>query len=530
MENLKNKIEAMINEQKYAEALKICNSELERKDTYNSDFVALLYYSKGFILHNFEKYEEAIECFDEAIILAPNKTSIYFNRGFSKSAAENYYGAINDFTQALKETPKANYIYYNRGFAYEMTYEYKKAQEDYRKAIELGLDNSDIFYRLGGIQNSEKQYSDAIESYTKAINKEENPILIAILYAKRGDIKTRLEDLESALEDYKLGLEYDSNNEDCQNGLEYTSYQIEDKNQELEQLQNLSEKIDKGIELAESYYQRGDLYYRNFEKYNEAIADYTKLVELITTEELSHIKKYALATIPRCYHYMNDFVEEINAYKKALEYYPDDIEFYEKIANVQKNYLEDLESAIETYKIGIENCTELKEAYYELAQLYLKQKKYEDAENAALKDIEIKNNLRCHNTYNILGDIRFEQEQYNEAIDFYRKALGQGETYDIEAISSIFDYTDFFVKEKIAKTLIKLKEYNKAIELLNELIEIGEYNDKLIAQRAEIYLILGKKQEALQDITRALNIDNENQKLMELRETIILSLNKEENT
>ena len=116
------------------------------------------------------------------------------------------------------------------------------------------------------------------------------------------------------------------------------------------------------------------------------------------------------------------------------------------------------------------------------------------------------------------GTMAKNYERFDEALDWFAKAIelddSQPQAYFYRA--NIYNHS--------------LKEYDKALELLNELIEIGEYNDKLIAQRAEVYLILGKKQEALQDITRALNIDNENPKLMELRETIILSLNKEENT
>ena len=519
-EELNETIKELMSKQRYNDVLELCNNALLKRDYFSNEFLAFLYYTKGFIFHNYQKYEDAIECFDEAIILNPNEPSFYCYRGDSKGANDEYFGAINDYTYAIECFPQENVLYFKRGFSYEMLYENNNAQKDYLKAIELGLKDSNIFYHLAVVQDREKQYKEAIESLTLAIDIQQSSNAKAYLYYKRGEIKSILEDNESALKDYKLSLELEPDNEDCKNAIEYIEYNMESDAKNIEQIKILSGKIDNNIDLVDSYYQRAELYYR-ISKYNEAISDFTKLIELSNSKELANIQKYALMKIPHCYHYMENYHDEVSAYKTAVQYFPNDIDVYEQLAYAQKEYLADIGGAIITYKDALKNCLNIKDLHYELAQLYFKLKDYEQSEKFLLKDIEIKKSENCHESYQLLGDIKFAQEQYKDAICFYNKALGQGETFEISIISDLYNFMDFFIVQKIAKAEIKLKNYDNALEKLNALIEIGSYNDELIIERAKLYLTLGKKAEALQDITRALNLDNNNKELMELRELII---------
>ena len=68
---------------------------------------------------------------------------------------------------------------------------------------------------------------------------------------------------------------------------------------------------------------------------------------------------------------------------------------------------------------------------------------------------------------------------------------------------------------------MQLKEYDKALTKFNELLKIGSYNKELLFERAKLYSILGRKQEALQDISRAISMDSDNKELMAFRESLI---------
>lgn len=517
---LNDKINTLMKAQKYDEALEICNTALTQKDLYDDVFSAKLYYTKGFILYKHQDYENSIDYFDEAIVLQSNEPAFYFYRGSAKVATENYWGAVNDYTQALEHMSQEPFLYKKRGYAYELLYENKKAQDDYIKAIELGMKESDLFYHLSVVEDREKLYTEAISSLTSAIELEKNSQIKSHFYYKRGEIKRAIEDLDGAAEDFKLGLDCDTNNEDCKNALEYLVYQAELEKDNLEQIQALTEKINSGNELAESYCQRADLYYDK-SMYNEAINDYLKLSELVQEENLEFVKKYALNRIALSYHYMRNYNAELDAYNNIIKYYPNDIAAYEQKAELQKDYLEDFEGAINTYNAAINNCSEIKDLYYKIAYLFFKLERYDEAEKEVLNDLRINNGKECQDSYQLLGDIRYKQGLYEESIEYFNKALGKGDSVDIAEISDIYNILDFFIIAKIAKAEMQLKEYDKALTKFNELLKIGSYNKELLFERAKLYSILGRKQEALQDITRAISMDTDNKELMAFRESLI---------
>jgi len=77
-------------------------------------------------------YQGAIEDYNKAIEINPNKAEAYVNRAFAKGELGDFRGAIEDCNKAIELNPKYAEAFYNRGFA-KGELGYSKAYEAIRK-------------------------------------------------------------------------------------------------------------------------------------------------------------------------------------------------------------------------------------------------------------------------------------------------------------------------------------------------------------------------------------------------------------
>ncbi|MBQ4494049.1 MAG: tetratricopeptide repeat protein, partial [Elusimicrobiaceae bacterium] len=90
----------------------------------------------------------ALEYYNEAIRLNPNKAEYFFARGYLKDhSLQDYIGALQDYTKAIELDPNNANYYHQRGFL--RTYGFKDGEEadkDYDKAISLDTRNHKYYY------------------------------------------------------------------------------------------------------------------------------------------------------------------------------------------------------------------------------------------------------------------------------------------------------------------------------------------------------------------------------------------------
>ncbi len=87
--------------------------------------------------------DEAIDCYDKAIVLVPDYDIAWNNKGI---VLASYTGnktteAIKCFDKAIKIKPQKDNVYYHRGLAYEKLQNTEKALSDFKKALELNPNN-----------------------------------------------------------------------------------------------------------------------------------------------------------------------------------------------------------------------------------------------------------------------------------------------------------------------------------------------------------------------------------------------------
>lgn len=171
-------------------------SEMERQKS--NQLTAWDYRRQGDRFRDLEQYEDAIDCYSNAIRLQPNIAEFYNNRGFALDRLCKYVDAISDYDKAIALDPQIPNYYNNRGFAYNRLGEYDKAVSDYLKAIALNPALANPYKHYGTLCKESKEYANAIFYLTKAI--ELNPTY-KDAYKERIEVYRLLGETEKAAAD-----------------------------------------------------------------------------------------------------------------------------------------------------------------------------------------------------------------------------------------------------------------------------------------------------------------------------------------
>lgn len=146
-----------------------------RTDASKSEPDALRLIDEGHYLEAKGLVDDAMECYLEAIRLAPNPARAHLNYGNILLIKGNRDGALNAFRNALKHNPKYAGAYYNLGNALLGNGQIEGAMENYRRALEIKPDYAEVHCGLGIALKELGQLDDAVSSYQRAL--EINPDL-----------------------------------------------------------------------------------------------------------------------------------------------------------------------------------------------------------------------------------------------------------------------------------------------------------------------------------------------------------------
>lgn len=181
------------------------------------------------------KYEEAIEAFEAYAEDETFGAGAQYNIGVCKMNLGDYAGAIAAFTACEEKGGTFDGLYYNRGVCLLMEEEWEKAAADFARSVEAESFKDDARFDLGICRMQLEDYEAAVQSFTELIDEvqqeteaagetgEAARILNDAVYYYRGVCNGALGNLEASLADYTVCIEH-------------------------------------GYELAQSYYQRAQVY------------------------------------------------------------------------------------------------------------------------------------------------------------------------------------------------------------------------------------------------------------------------------
>ncbi|CRF35450.1 hypothetical protein BRSU_2663 [Brachyspira suanatina] len=264
---LKTKIQNLIEEKHFEEAIKLCDEAIEKddKDEY-------AYFLKSNCYFELEDYDIAIENLNKVTDLNPNNGNAYFSKGFFYSILKKYEKSIENYSKSIELNPNNENGYISRGFIKSNLKMYEESIEDYNKSIELNSNNEIAFISRGFSKLNLKMYEEAIKDFNKVIelNPEEQSAYLNI-----GVLKSNLKLYEESIKDFNKVIE-------------------------------LNHKDEKG------YFNRG-LSKLNLKMYEKAINDFDQVIELNNKNE------YAYLLIVFAQINLKKYIESINYIDKAIE-------------------------------------------------------------------------------------------------------------------------------------------------------------------------------------------------------------------
>ena len=202
-EELKSKIQKLILEKKFEEAIKLSDEAIE-KDNKNYE----LYVGRASLKNVTGLYEDAIKDYNIAIELNNKDPKIYWQRGYTKSTLMDYKGAIEDFDTAIKLGINAPRIFLDRGVIKSNLHDHTDAINDFNIAIKLNPYYAEA-YNFRALSKIELGlYEDSNSDFNTAIKLNPN---YYFAYSNRGLLNLFLKNYDQALKDYDYALKIDKN-------------------------------------------------------------------------------------------------------------------------------------------------------------------------------------------------------------------------------------------------------------------------------------------------------------------------------
>ncbi|MBF0566254.1 MAG: tetratricopeptide repeat protein [Nitrospirae bacterium] len=160
--------------------------------------------NKGISLLNLKYYNDALNCFNQAIESMPNFAEAYLNRAVLYRALNDFPHALADYVTAINLKPKDPDAYFNRGNTLRAMGRIEEALKDYRSALLLRPDYAGAYFNMGSLYRDVGNTAEALSNYDKAI--ELKPGASNYLY-NRGCIYQQSNRLKDAMDDYKKAID-----------------------------------------------------------------------------------------------------------------------------------------------------------------------------------------------------------------------------------------------------------------------------------------------------------------------------------
>lgn len=166
---------------------------------------SIIWMYKGFAYRNQGNTDMALSCFSNYIAQNPQDTSAYsyILRGKVKYELGDFNGAVKDYDKALNLKPLEEKFQYYRFVALFEAGQYEKAIEAVDRLIALNSDFYGYYFYKGNIYSAQEKYEKAIYMYNIAIIKNYQN---ADSYFQRAEAYRHLEAYQKALEDYNSAI------------------------------------------------------------------------------------------------------------------------------------------------------------------------------------------------------------------------------------------------------------------------------------------------------------------------------------
>ncbi len=159
---------------------------------------------KGNKLYAEQKYEEAVQAYNEALELSQSQWGYYFNLGLALKKSDKKEEAIAAFQKALELNPESYSANKELGQLLAMEDNYEEAKKYYAKAAEISEDDPDAFYNLGVCLTNLGDQEGALSAFLKTVELKEDYAeayyQLGTLYINQNNVEEAIKNLEKFLE------------------------------------------------------------------------------------------------------------------------------------------------------------------------------------------------------------------------------------------------------------------------------------------------------------------------------------------
>lgn len=193
-----------------AEAIRFYDEALVKDSTFVD-----AWNNKGLALMKISKFDEAIFCFDHAIMLKPDYEQALLNHVRANLEVHQHYSALSGLDELEVFWPDSSIIHFTRGLIFADMAEPASALDEFTLALDEDSLNAEIWVNMGNIYFHQQMADSAILFIKTAIRLDARQPhaynVLAMIYAYKNDFDAGLKAINTALS-YKGNDAYFLNN------------------------------------------------------------------------------------------------------------------------------------------------------------------------------------------------------------------------------------------------------------------------------------------------------------------------------
>ena len=166
----------------------------------------------GKVWLEFEEYERALRCADDALAIDADSPTANELRGHALRLLERNAEALESYARAIELDKRPYLAFYGRAISYDMLGESAKALRDFNSCLALAPEFVFAYYDRAVMLANEKKYAEAIVDYSKALELDEE---FVHCYVARGEAFYETRDYQAAINDFNAALDLDPDNPDA---------------------------------------------------------------------------------------------------------------------------------------------------------------------------------------------------------------------------------------------------------------------------------------------------------------------------
>ena len=440
--------------------------------------------------------EKAIPYYQQIITFYPHYVEAMNSLGAIYRRLKRYEESIEILQRALDEDRQLPTVNYNLGFTYKEMGNYKDAIDSFEKVIHSNPDDVLAYNHLGSIYFAQKDYQKSIASYKRGLQIDHNHPILNYNLAHCYEASNNVAD---AIRCYKLALKTRPGWKDAIKDYTVLLMSVSDNKE-------AADIIKQGIKLypnnTEMLILLGDIYLNNYD-YSEAEKIFKKasslepenvksLIGLSKALEKSDKSEYALDAImsalelePENQVAQKQYAQSLLS-EKDYDEAKNVIDSLDKPENSKDLQLLDLNGQYyickdneEKAKVYYDKIKHINHHYKDYminaANRFAQRGKYEKAEIYASEYLV--HRPESVDGYNTMGKINYLKEDYDKAMEYYKKGLKLGKN-NAQAEKWIKTISDQVNREKLfAEKVEEIEEETAKEESLKEAQNSNENND-----------------------------------------------------